>query len=283
MQIENNRLVGADNQPVRFVAAAHSGSAIVPRYIVMHYTAGGAAAGTVRYFASPGARASAHFVVSRQGAIVQQVACDRAAWHAGRSRWRGIDGLNAHSIGVELANWGLLQRGPDGFVSHAGVAVDRGRVAIAAHRNGPAEALAWERFAPVQVEAAAELVAALMARYGLGEEAIIGHDDIAPGRKIDPGPAFDMRAFRGLAAGRGTSSPPDCPADKDSYRQVRAANGLNLRSGPGLQHPVIGLLSQGSLVRVVSEAAPWAFVTRVKEGCDGVSGFAHSAWLTAPA
>lgn len=105
-----------------------------------------------------GVRVSAHFVVRRDGEVLQFVDCDRRAWHAGRSRWRGRDNCNDHSIGIEL------------------------------------EGLEGERFEPAQYAALARLLRALARRYPLRE--VVGHEHVAPGRKGDPGPGFVWRALR---------------------------------------------------------------------------------------
>ncbi len=97
-------------------------------------------------------RVSAHFFLRRDGAIVQCVACGLRAWHAGVSSWRGRDRCNDYSIGIELE--GTDQR--------------------------PYTAAQYARLAA--------LLLALRRRYPL--EAAVGHSDIAPGRKTDPGPAF---------------------------------------------------------------------------------------------
>ena len=274
MRIDNNRLIGPDGVAVRFDRAAHSGGEIIPRFVIIHYTAGGSAESTARYFASEAARASAHFVIGRDGAIIQQVETNIAAWHAGRSNWRGLNALNGHSVGIELANWGRLARAPEGFTSHTGTPVAASRVMLAAHRHTPQTVEPWERFDAAQIAAAAEVTTALLAAYGLGEAAILGHDDIAPGRKIDPGPAFDMRAFRGLVAGRG-----DIGSSSEDLRLVTAPSGLNLRVGPSLNCPAVALLSDGMLVRVVTPGDPWVFVAARENGYDGPSGYAHMAWL----
>lgn len=276
MRIEADRLMTADGRPVRFTPAARRGGPITPRFIVIHYTAGGSAESTARYFASDAARASAHFVIGRDGDIIQQVETGAAAWHAGRSRWREVSGLNGHSVGIELANWGRLVRTPDGFASHTGTPVPASRVVLAAHRHTPETIAPWERFDAAQIAAAAEVTAALTAAYRIGADAILGHDDIAPGRKIDPGPAFDMRAFRGLVTGRGADDGTD-----DDIRVVTAPAGLHLRSGPGLDHRPIALLGDGMRVRLITPGDPWAFVAAQENGYDGPSGYAHAAWLRA--
>ena len=105
-------------------------------------------------------RVSAHFFIRRDGRLTQFVATDRRAWHAGASRWRGRERCNDFSIGIEL------------------------------------EGCDTQPFEPVQYERLAELVRVLRAHYPIAD--VVGHSDIAPGRKTDPGPLFDWEKLRGL-------------------------------------------------------------------------------------
>ncbi len=98
-------------------------------------------------------RVSAHFLIRRDGELLQFVPCLERAWHAGPSTWRGMSRCNDFSIGIEL-------EGRDD-----------------------------EPYAAAQYAALGPLVEALCARYPI--EDVVGHSDIAPGRKTDPGPAFD--------------------------------------------------------------------------------------------
>lgn len=119
-------------------------------------------AGAHPYFASiAGLRVSAHFLVRRDGALIQFVPCGERAWHAGQSTWRGRARCNDFSIGIEL-------EGCDD-VPYAGA----------------------------QYAMLARLVRALARRYPIRD--VVGHSDVAPGRKTDPGPAFDWARFRRLA------------------------------------------------------------------------------------
>ncbi len=105
-----------------------------------------------------GLRVSAHFLVRRDGAVLQFVSCDHRAWHAGRSVWRGREDCNHHSIGIEL------------------------------------EGLEGGAFEPAQYQRLATLLRALALRYPIAE--VVGHEDIAPGRKFDPGAGFDWPGLR---------------------------------------------------------------------------------------
>lgn len=276
MQIHNHRLTGDNAAPVRFLQAAHQGGVIRPRYLIMHYTAGGAAEETARYFASADARASAHLVIGRDGQIIQQVAFDRAAWHAGKSRWGNVSGLNSCSIGIELANWGLLSAGPKGHCSWSGTPVMPENVVFAAHRHTPEHSQAWEIFQQPQWDAAVAAAHAICAAYGIGEEAILGHDDIAPGRKIDPGPAFAFARFRAQVMGRGGDG-----GEEPEIFTVRSPSGLNLRSGPGLYHPSRKLLADGAKVEAIDRTGQWWLVSEIVDGHAGASGYVHAHWLAA--
>jgi len=109
-----------------------------------------------------GLRVSAHFVIRRTGELTQFVPCVRRAWHAGLSQWRGRVACNDFSVGIEL------------------------------------EGCDDQPFEAVQYSLLAELTKALEAAYPIAD--IVGHSDIAPGRKTDPGPHFDWALYRGLIA-----------------------------------------------------------------------------------
>ena len=111
------------------------------------------------YFATlEGVRVSSHFLIRRDGTLVQYVPCDKRAWHAGASSWKGRERCNDFSIGIEL-------EGSDDVP-----------------------------FSEPQYATLAELAQSLFKRYGILE--IVGHSDIAPGRKTDPGPWFDWDRLR---------------------------------------------------------------------------------------
>lgn len=199
--IHNHRLVG-----IPYLPSPNSGGTLKPKFLVIHYTASGDGFDTAAYFARRAARASAHLVIRRDGTMVQCVPFDMVAWHAGKSRWRDAGGrtyanLNQHSIGIELENWGPLQRSAAGWISWSGTPVETSRTTEARHKSGAPDC-GWERYTSLQVRTATAVAQAICRTYGVGE--IVGHDDIAPGRKSDPGPAWDMAGFRArvLAAGR---------------------------------------------------------------------------------
>lgn len=263
MRIENHRLVPG----WKSLSPNHGGALAAPRLLVMHFTASGGSGplGDADYFLKPAAKASAHVVVGRDGAIAQVVPFNVKAWHAGKSIWRGVPNCNDYSIGIEIDNWGKLVRTADGQVrSWTGEIVDAARSVHLVHKHEAAPAY-WEQYGETQLRAVVELTRLLLDAYPSIEE-IVGHDDIAPGRKVDPGPAFPMSRFASLAAGRGDWAP---------IRRKVIASRLNARGGPGTEFQILGDFARGDEVEVIYDAVgPWAQV----EGLLG-TGERVTAWV----
>lgn len=168
------------------------------RFLVMHFTDGATARSSVSWWRNPKAKgANAHVVIDRDGTVIQCRPFNRTCGHAGVSKWRDpktghhYSGLNACSIGIELANGGADEPGPDGFdwaKKQAGFQVIK-----AAHKHG-GPVREWECYPEPQLAACEAVSLALVARYNLDD--LVGHEDIARGRKSDPGPAFPMTALR---------------------------------------------------------------------------------------
>lgn len=133
--------------------------------VVIHYTAMVDAPGALRALCDPARSVSAHYLIAADGEVFSLVPEALRAWHAGAGRWGAVDDVNSRSIGIELAN--------DGF----------------------------SPFAAAQMDALEALLVGIRARWGIRPERVIGHSDMAPGRKIDPGGRFDWRrlARAGLA------------------------------------------------------------------------------------
>ncbi|MEM1344074.1 MAG: N-acetylmuramoyl-L-alanine amidase [Pseudomonadota bacterium] len=133
--------------------------------VILHYTAMATAKAALARLCDPMAEVSAHYLIAEDGQIWALVAEDRRAWHAGVAGWGAVRDVNSHSIGIELANPGT------------------------------------HPFAEPQMQALEDLLGAILARWQIAPERVVGHACIAPGRKIDPGPRFDWRrlARAGLA------------------------------------------------------------------------------------
>ena len=128
---------------------------LVPSLIVLHFTAMSSAEAALARLCDPGAEVSAHYLIGRDGQVWQLVDEAQRAWHAGAGEWAGLDDINSRSIGIELDNDGA------------------------------------QPFGEPLMAALEALLRDIMARHGIGPEAVIGHSDMAPGRKFDPGRRFD--------------------------------------------------------------------------------------------
>ncbi|MCW5893935.1 MAG: N-acetylmuramoyl-L-alanine amidase [bacterium] len=211
MQVHDHQLVGDDGVPVPFRESPNwtHGTFLAPEYLLVHYTAAPSAEDAVARFLDPRARASAHLVVGRDGTVTQLVRFDRVAWHAGPSRWEGRPGLNAFAIGIELDNPGRLVRlGPGRWGTWYGDVLPDDDVVQAVHRDDPVGSLlsGWPRYPAAQLAAALAAAEAVVQAYGLRD--VLGHDEVAPGRRSDPGPAFPMASVRARLFGRADDALP---------------------------------------------------------------------------
>lgn len=170
------------------------------RMIVLHWTAApkktieGNLDRICRWAADASQKSSTHFVILRDGSIWQLVSTELAAWHAGDSKWRCVDGtsssksVNGFSIGIDFDLVGPLMPKGDGFVDCYGCAFDgeAERAADGKWYEPPTEGQMW---------ACRVLIDALRARYGIATADIVGHLNVSPGRKIDPGPFINRQTL----------------------------------------------------------------------------------------
>ncbi len=145
--------------------------------LVLHYTGMEDGPTALARMRDPSAEVSAHYMVEEDGAVHVLVDEQARAWHAGRSQWRGDEDLNSRSIGIEIVNGG--------------------------HDFGLPE------YPAPQIEAVIELCRAILGRWSIPQTRIVGHSDIAPDRKDDPGELFPWRRL----AEHGVGLWPDAPAD----------------------------------------------------------------------
>jgi N-acetylmuramoyl-L-alanine amidase len=134
--------------------------------LVLHYTGMADAASAIQQLTDPASEVSAHYLIAEDGQVVRLVAEDRRAWHAGKSWWRGIGDVNSASIGIELVNPG--------------------------HEHG------YRPFPEQQMAALIPLMAEITQRHGITRGNIVGHSDIAPARRQDPGELFDWERLAKL-------------------------------------------------------------------------------------
>jgi N-acetylmuramoyl-L-alanine amidase len=126
--------------------------------IVLHYTGMKDAATAIERLRDPDSGVSCHYLVDEDGTILRMVPEEQRAWHAGRSWWRGLAGVNGASIGIEIVNPG--------------------------HEHG------YRPFPEEQIDALVRLVADVKERHGITRGNVVGHSDVAPARKQDPGELF---------------------------------------------------------------------------------------------
>lgn len=277
MEIKGHKLIDDAGNKVPFVETKNHGGNLTggkPKYLIIHYTAGGTADGAVSTFTkTTPPRTSAHFVVDHDGSITQLIPCNKVGWHAGKSRWKTHDGINDHSVGIEIVNWGKLLRTGAGWKSWTNRSVADDRVIVEEHKHSPGTDYGWELFDPAQIEATIGIARAIVEHYDLEPWDVVGHDDISPKRKIDPGPAFDMDRFRARVFGR----------EVDSWNEdvfvVSSSSGLNMRVQPGVNERLIKNLPDKTEVNVVERRGNWWLVAEIVNGEDDVTGFVHRNWL----
>jgi N-acetylmuramoyl-L-alanine amidase len=141
-----------------------------PWLLVLHYTGMASGPAAVDWLCNPASKVSCHYLVDVDGSIVQMVSEDQRAWHAGVSSWRGVVDINSASIGIEIQNLG--------------------------HGGG------LPLFPEVQMQAVAALSLDVITRYEMSPQDVVAHSDIAPGRKVDPGEAFDWDYLAELGVGQ---------------------------------------------------------------------------------
>ena len=146
--------------------------------LVLHYTGMRDAGVALQRLADPSSGVSAHWLVDEDGGVVSLVPEARRAWHAGVACWRGIRDINSASVGIEIVNPG-----------HAG---------------------GLPPFPGRQMDAVAALSRDVLARHGILQRHVLGHSDVAPQRKQDPGELFDWRWL--ASQGVGLWPPPRAPA-----------------------------------------------------------------------
>ena len=125
---------------------------------VLHYTGMETAEAAIARLADPAAEVSAHYVVLEDGQVIRMVDEAKRAWHAGRAFWRGITDVNSASIGIEIVN--------------------------------PGHEFGYRPFPDAQIDAVIELLGGIVARHNITRGNVVGHSDVAPARKEDPGELF---------------------------------------------------------------------------------------------
>lgn len=260
----NNHLLEAGY--VTSAQTPNKGGSLDPKYLIFHFTAGRSCQSSVDWLCSPQAKASAHLVVGRDGSITQLLPFNVVAWHAGKSSWNGLTGMNQYSIGIELDNAGKLTKVGNKYRTWFQAEIDENDVIQAKHKN-ESDSGFWHAYTDIQIQRAHELASLLVETYRLKD--ILGHDDIAPGRKNDPGPAFPLPNIRALSFGR---------LDEDEAVYKVTVDGLNIRKGPGVEFdPVAPPLSLGTEALLLETRDRWSKID--VKGPNDLEGWVSNKFL----
>jgi N-acetyl-anhydromuramyl-L-alanine amidase AmpD len=157
---------------------------VKPKYIILHYTANCDERSILKWFKNYLYPVSAHYVIAPNGTITMTVDPSNRAWHAGESYWKGCEEMNAYSIGIEIINPGSNEQKTEPCKEDQTTWSKKDCYITKGSEN------CWYPFTTQQITSVIELCKKLMNKYKISSQNIIGHSDIAPGRKIDPGPLF---------------------------------------------------------------------------------------------
>jgi N-acetylmuramoyl-L-alanine amidase len=131
------------------------------KFIIIHYTGMQSEIASIKRLKNIKSKVSCHYLINRKGEVTQLVKNNKVAWHAGKSKWKNFKNLNKNSIGIELVNKG--------------------------HEFG------YENFSNIQIKNLINLCRSLKKKYMIRKENFLGHSDIAPLRKLDPGNKFPWK------------------------------------------------------------------------------------------
>ena len=139
------------------------------KYVIFHYTGMQSEIESLKRLSSENSKVSCHYLINRKGIIYQMVPDNKIAWHAGKSQWKNLKNLNDKSLGIELVNKG--------------------------HDHG------YQNFTNPQIKSLISLCKKLKKNYKISQENFLGHSDIAPLRKIDPGEKFPWKRLNKFKIG----------------------------------------------------------------------------------
>jgi N-acetylmuramoyl-L-alanine amidase len=164
--------------------------------LVIHYTGMESAAAALARLCDPESKVSAHYLVDEDGAVYRLVVERKRAWHAGVSVWRGWTDINARSIGIELVN--------------------------------PGHEFGYRPFPEAQMAAAVDLSCDIVARHKVHARNVVGHSDVAPRRKMDPGEFFDWARLAAAGVGLWPADSEICNMDPGVIADMLARVGYDM-------------------------------------------------------
>jgi len=253
MKFSRHKAVGVEFQQARWM-----GSVITPDLIVLHDTASRLEKGNVAsYLQNNSVKTSVHFVVERDGTVVQQVPVNRRANHAGRSTYHGRPGCNNFSIGIEIVNPGYMTDAGQGWArTWFGELFENGdydieRVSTPQHGDH-----LWMNYTEEQIAAVLDLCEGLF-DYIPSLRDVRTHWYVSPGRKVDTNPLFPLDALRARVLGRENPSEDDADDAADGVTgeeliTIHApGDTLNVRRWPSFNPNIVAAIPHGTPVPVI--------------------------------
>ncbi len=278
MEIKDHKLVGDGVNFKQTPKVSGKFSSGLPDTIIIHYTAGHKTDVAVRVLTKPNIRASAHMVVGMDGEIVQLADLNEITWHAGKSAYDLPTGyrtsFNKYSIGIEISNPGYMKKVGDKYKPwYDGYLVGEDMIVKKKHRNKVTRATLWHKYPEVQVEKVFEICKAICEKYPI--KFILGHEEVSPGRKTDPGPAFPLEKLREETGVwiPGTEMKIEEEPMPDGTRGT-VTTILNFRTAPsGNADKIAKALEKGTRVEIISKHEKWLKVVA------GVSGWVSKSYI----
>jgi N-acetylmuramoyl-L-alanine amidase len=254
---------GSGKEKIKISPSANARDIIDPDYLVIHYTATDDASSAINWFMNTSSnpdKIAAHIVLDLDGSITQLIPFNRRANHAGTSTWDSVENFNYHSIGIEIVNPGFAEKLADGSfrrrVSNTAFktypASESARIMKATHKHKfwtAAENQYWFTYPKAQLKSLYVLSKLLIDTYHL--ITAIGHDDISPARKPDPGPAFPWNVFRLNVLGSAN--------DIGKIFVVKEPN-TNFRNSFSTNAPILKKLPKGYEVGLIETNGQWSKV-----------------------
>lgn len=231
-----------------------SGTLSNPDIIVIHYTGTLNINSDINTLFYSDKQVSVHLVIDLDGTIYQLMPLSRIAWHAGESRLLNRTNINKYSIGIEIVNPGFLTKKENGdLYTWYEKKVDSENAVLLKHKNETSERY-WHTYTQSQIESVKLLCAALKNAFEI--KYIVGHDDIAPNRKSDPGPAFPLKFIQNIVLDNRDDNMARVEVLRD-YGQVSVDN-LNIREAGNPNAKKVALpLKKGQKVQIIEEKDGW--------------------------
>ena len=199
--------------------------------IVMHYTGMKTAEEALQRLTEAASKVSAHYTIDEDGTIYRHVAEAKRAWHAGVSHWAGVSNLNDRSVGIEIVN--------------------------------PGHEFGYREFPEPQIAAVIELGKAIRGRHGIPAKRVLGHSDIAPKRKVDPGELFPWKRLAAAGLGVWVEGPR-----MDISRSIQIPDIQQDLAAIGYECPATGVFDDDTRAVITAFQRHWRpkLVTGIPDG-----------------